>query len=89
MVRACLPSPLPREDTDGGHLPAATLQGHREKAVGWHLELGFHPPRAASHKGLWFGPPGLRYFLMAARVVWTLRCLIARCGAATIVQDWM
>lgn len=65
MARACLPSPLPREDTDGGHLPAATPGPSRKG--GWHLNLGFTPPRAASHKGLWFEPPGLWYFLTAAR----------------------
>ena len=59
MVRACLSSSLPRENTDGGHLPAATLWGPHEKAVGWHLELGFQPSRVVSHKGLWSGPPGL------------------------------
>ena len=78
MARACLPSPLLREDTDGGHLPAATLWSPHEKAVGWHLELGFQPPRAVRHKGLWSGQPGLRDFVMAARAVWTLGCLVAR-----------
>lgn len=66
MARVCLPYPLPHEDTDGGHLPAATLRGPHEKAVGWHLELGLQPPRAVRHKGLWSGPPGLRDFVMAA-----------------------
>ena len=77
MARACLSSPLPRENTGGGHRPAATPRGPHEKAVGWHLELGFQPPRTVSHKGLWSGPPGLWDFVRSAREVWTLRCLVA------------